>query len=137
MISLIVAPFVQQVTAIETDATAVEDAKANAQAQDVRNVEFVCDDVNRAINRIASTDVVILDPPRKGCPADTLQRIAALKPKRIVYVSCNPATLARDLATLEQSGYTTYEIEPVDMFPQTFHVEVIARLGPIGSADEH
>jgi 23S rRNA (uracil1939-C5)-methyltransferase len=135
MISLLVAPFVQQVTAIEADATAVEDAKANAQAQAVRNVEFVCGDVSREIGRVASTDVIILDPPRKGCPADTLRRIAALRPKRIVYVSCNPATLARDLATLEQSGYATHEIEPVDMFPQTFHVEVIARLGPLGSTD--
>jgi 23S rRNA (uracil1939-C5)-methyltransferase len=136
MISLLVAPFVQRVTAIEADATATEDAKANAQAQAVRNVEFICGDVNREISRVASTDVVILDPPRKGCPAETLRRIAVLKPKRIVYVSCNPATLARDLATLEQTGYTTHEIEPVDMFPQTFHVEVIARLGPLGSADE-
>jgi 23S rRNA (uracil1939-C5)-methyltransferase len=136
MISLLVAPFVQQVTAIEADATAVDDAKANAQAQAVRNVEFVCGDVNREISRVASTDVVILDPPRKGCPVETLRQIATRKPKRIVYVSCNPATLARDLATLEQSGYTTHEIEPVDMFPQTFHVEVIARLGPLGSADE-
>jgi 23S rRNA (uracil1939-C5)-methyltransferase len=99
-------------------------------------VEFVCSDVSRAISRVASTDVVILDPPRKGCPAETLRQIAALRPKRIIYVSCNPATLARDLATLEQLGYTTFEIEPVDMFPQTFHVEVIARLGPLGSADE-
>jgi len=136
MISLVVAPFVQQVTAVEADATAVEDAKVNAEAQAIRNVKFVCDDVGRAIGQVASTDVVILDPPRKGCPAETLRRIAALKPKRIIYVSCNPATLARDLAALEQSGYTTYEIEPVDMFPQTFHVEVIARLGPLGSADE-
>jgi 23S rRNA (uracil1939-C5)-methyltransferase len=135
MISLVVAPFVQQVTAIESDPTAVEDAMVNAQAQAVHNVEFVCSDVSRAISRVASTDVVILDPPRKGCPAETLRRIAALRPKRIIYVSCNPATLARDLATLEQLGYTTYEIEPVDMFPQTFHVEVIARLGPLGSAD--
>jgi 23S rRNA (uracil1939-C5)-methyltransferase len=136
MISLLVAPFVQQVTAIEADVTAVEDARTNAQAQAVRNVEFICGDVNREIGRIASTDVVVLDPPRKGCPADTLRRIAGLRPRRIVYVSCNPATLARDLATLEQSGYSTHEIEPVDMFPQTFHVEVIARLGPLGSADE-
>jgi 23S rRNA (uracil1939-C5)-methyltransferase len=135
MISLIVAPFVQHVTAIETDATAVEDARVNAQTQDVRNVEFVCDDVNRAIGRVGSADVVILDPPRKGCPADTLRQIAALRPRRIVYVSCNPATLARDLAALEQSGYATLEVEPVDMFPQTFHVEVIARLGPPGSPD--
>jgi 23S rRNA (uracil1939-C5)-methyltransferase len=136
MISLLMAPFVQRITAIEADATAVEDAKANALAQAVRNVEFICGDVNREISRVASTDVVILDPPRKGCPAETLRRIAALRPKRIIYVSCNPATLARDLATLEQSGYTTLEVEPVDMFPQTFHVEVIARLSPLGSADE-
>jgi len=136
MISLLVAPFVQQVTAIEADATAVEDARANAQAQAVRNAQFLCGDVNREISRVRSIDVVILDPPRKGCPAETLRQIVALRPKRIVYVSCNPATLARDLASLEQSGYTTYEIEPVDMFPQTFHVEVIARLGPLGSADE-
>ena len=136
MISLLMAPFVQQVTAVESDATAVEDAKVNAQDQAVRNVEFVCDDVSRAINRVASTDVVILDPPRKGCPAETLRRVASLRPKRIIYVSCNPSTLARDLAILEQSGYTTHEIEPVDMFPQTFHVEVIARLGPLGSAAE-
>jgi 23S rRNA (uracil1939-C5)-methyltransferase len=135
MISLLLAPFVQRVSAIEADATAVEDAKANALAQAVRNVEFFCGDVAREIGRVTSTDVVILDPPRKGCPAETLRQIAALKPKRIVYVSCNPATLARDLATLEQSGYTTHEIEPVDMFPQTFHVEVIARLGPLGSAE--
>jgi 23S rRNA (uracil1939-C5)-methyltransferase len=135
MISLLLAPFVQRVSAIEADATAVEDAKANALVQAVRNVEFFCGDVAREIGRVASTDVVVLDPPRKGCPAETLRQIAALKPKRIVYVSCNPATLARDLATLEQSGYTTHEIEPVDMFPQTFHVEVIARLGPLGSAD--
>jgi len=136
MISLLVAPFVQQVTAIEADAIAVEDAKVNAQAQAIRNVEFVCGDVNRELSRVASTDVIILDPPRKGCPAETLRQIAALKPKRIIYVSCNPATLARDLAILEQSGYATHEIEPVDMFPQTFHVEVIARLGPLGSAGE-
>jgi 23S rRNA (uracil1939-C5)-methyltransferase len=135
MISLLVAPFVQHVTAIEADSTAVEDARANAQTEGVRNVEFICGDVSREIGRIASSDVVILDPPRKGCPAETLRRIAALRPKRIVYVSCNPATLARDLATLEQSGYATHEIEPVDMFPQTFHVEVIARLGPLGSTE--
>jgi len=135
MISLLIAPFVQQVTAIEADTTAVEDARVNAQTQDVRNVEFMCDDVSRAIRRVASADVVILDPPRKGCPSEVLRRIAALRPKRIVYVSCNPPTLARDLAALEQSGYTTHEVEPVDMFPQTFHVEVIARLGPLGSAD--
>jgi len=136
MISLVVAPFVGHVTAIESDETAVEDAMVNAQVQAIRNVEFVRDDAGRAIGQVASADVVILDPPRKGCPEDTLRRITALKPKRIIYVSCNPATLARDLATLEQCGYTTHEIEPVDMFPQTFHVEVIARLGPLGSAAE-
>jgi 23S rRNA (uracil1939-C5)-methyltransferase len=136
MISLVVAPFVQSVTAIEADAAAVEDAMVNAQDQAVRNVEFVCGDVSQAMVQVAAADVVILDPPRKGCPAEALRRIASLKPKRVVYVSCNPATLARDLATLEQCGYVTHEIEPVDMFPQTFHVEVVARLGPLGSNAE-
>jgi 23S rRNA (uracil1939-C5)-methyltransferase len=134
MISLTLAGFVREVVGIEVDSLAVDDALANARTQSARNVEFVCADVNRAIHRVASADVVVLDPPRKGCPADTLSQIVSLRPKRIVYVSCNPATLARDLATLEQLGYVTHEVEPVDMFPQTFHVEVIARLGPLGSS---
>lgn len=136
MISLVIAPFVQQVTGIEVDQTAVEDALANAQSQAARNVDFICGDADQALGRLAYADVVILDPPRKGCPSQTLSRIAGLRPRRIVYVSCNPATLARDLAALEQLGYATHEVEPVDMFPQTSHVEVIARLGPLGSSSE-
>jgi 23S rRNA (uracil1939-C5)-methyltransferase len=135
MLSLTLAGFVGQVIGMEVDPAAVEDAMVNAQTLNLQNVEFVCSDVNRSIGRVASADVVLLDPPRKGCPAETLRRIAGLKPERIVYVSCNPATLARDLSVLDQLGYTTHEVEPVDMFPQTFHVEVIARLSPTGQSE--
>ena len=128
MLSLAVAPYVGRVTGIEIGPEAVDDAIFNAHAHGVRNAEFICDDVDRAISSIEDADVVILDPPRKGCSPETLRRVVGLKPRRIVYVSCNPATLARDLAALDQLGYATHEVEPVDMFPQTFHVEMVARL---------
>lgn len=134
MISLTLAGSVREVIGIELDSTAVEDAQVNARVQSAHNVEFICADVNRAIGRVGVADVVVLDPPRRGCPPETLRQVVELRPKRLVYVSCNPATLARDLAILEQLGYVTHEVEPVDMFPQTFHVEVIARLGPLGSS---
>ena len=134
MLSLAVAPHVGRVTGIEIGPEAVDDAIFNAHAQGVRNAEFICDDVDRAISGIEDADVVILDPPRKGCSPETLRRVVGLKPRRIVYVSCNPATLARDLAALDQLGYTTHEVEPVDMFPQTFHVEMVARLSRSATA---
>ena len=71
-------------------------------------------------------DVIVLDPPRAGCGEPVLKAIAQSKPKRVVYVSCNPATLARDLAYLDQHGYHTTKVQPVDMFPRTHHVESVA-----------
>ena len=71
-------------------------------------------------------DVIVLDPPRAGCGEPVLKAIAQSKPKRVVYVSCNPATLARDLAYLDQHGYHTAKVQPVDMFPRTHHVECVA-----------
>ncbi len=73
-------------------------------------------------------DVLVVDPPRKGCDEALLQTILKQKPKRVVYVSCNPVTLARDLMILEDGGYATQELQPVDMFPQTTHVECVAWL---------
>ena len=75
-----------------------------------------------------TADVLVVDPPRKGCDETLLQTIIDMKPKKVVYVSCNPATLARDLRILEDGGYQTVEVQPVDMFPQTTHVEVIVKL---------
>ena len=73
-------------------------------------------------------DVVIVDPPRKGCAPETLEAIAKAKPKRVVYVSCNPATLARDLKFLAERGFVVGEVQPVDMFPQTSHVECVVEI---------
>lgn len=128
MLALVMADSVRDVVGIEVDPVAVEDARHNAVAAGAVNAEFVCGDVDEAIDGVERADLVVLDPPRKGCRAHTLERIAALRPRRIVYVSCNPPTLARDLAILEQLGYAAQDVEPVDMFPQTSHVEVITRL---------
>jgi len=130
MLSLIIAGFVKNVVGIEIDPVAVEDARQNARALGATGARFLCGDVDEVITGVERADAVILDPPRKGCRPETLTRVAALKPSRIVYVSCNPPTLARDLAFLERLGYATQDVEPVDMFPQTFHVEVVAFLSP-------
>ena len=73
-------------------------------------------------------DVIVVDPPRKGCGPEFLDAMIAMEPKRIVYVSCNPSTLARDLRILEDGGFETKEVQPVDMFPNTGHVEVICNI---------
>lgn len=73
-------------------------------------------------------DVIVVDPPRKGCDEALLEAMIDMQPKRIVYVSCNPSTLARDLRILEDGGYATQEVQPVDMFPQTMHVESVTCL---------
>jgi 23S rRNA (uracil1939-C5)-methyltransferase len=131
LLSLTLAPRVKSVVGVEMSQSAIDDAIENAEVQGAHNVEFRCDDVDHAIGELNNIDVVVLDPPRQGCSATTLRRIAELRPRRVVYVSCNPATLARDLAVLEQTGYKTISVDPVDMFPQTCHVEAVASLHPI------
>jgi 23S rRNA (uracil1939-C5)-methyltransferase len=133
LFTLTIAPSVRQVKGIEVDRGAVEDARANAQSQGQDNVEFVCGDVDRAIASPSHADIVLLDPPRKGCAPETLDHVAGLRARRIVYVSCNPATLARDLARLHQLGYETRAVTAIDMFPQTFHIEAVAALAPRGA----
>ncbi|MDP4119131.1 MAG: 23S rRNA (uracil-5-)-methyltransferase RumA, partial [Bacillota bacterium] len=113
---------------IEIVPQAVEDAKKNALINNVENVEFFCGDVAKTaqqLNETDSPDVVILDPPRKGCDNDMLSLLLELAPQRIAYISCNPATLARDMAYLCENGYTPGAVQPVDMFPQTSHVETL------------
>ncbi|MGQ9707638.1 MAG: 23S rRNA (uracil(1939)-C(5))-methyltransferase RlmD [bacterium] len=128
MLSLLIADKVKKVTGIEIDPDAITDARYNAEIQGAKNVQFIQGDVDKMIARIDAADVIILDPPRKGCNPQTLSQIVHLQPRMIVYVSCNPATLARDLAILEKLDYTSQQIEPLDMFPQTAHIEVVARL---------
>lgn len=121
-----------KVIAIEEWASAVDDGKVNLQLNALDNVEFqlgkVEDQVPKLVAAGVKPNVVVVDPPRKGVDPQGLQSIIELKADRIVYVSCNPATLARDLRILEDGGYKTKRVQPVDMFPQTYHVESVTVL---------
>jgi len=111
---------------------AIENANENKIINNVKNVEFIVgkseEEIPKLIEGGIHPDVIMLDPPRKGCEESLLHAIAEVKPKRIVYVSCDPATLARDLKILEELDYKAVELQPVDMFPQGHHVETVVRL---------
>ena len=137
-IGLSMAKDVRELIGIEIVADAVECAKRNAAASGIENASFFAGDAvdtekfleqaERARGEKIRPDVVILDPPRKGCDARLLSFVASLSPRAIVYVSCNPDTLARDIAILKPLGYTTDKVQPVDMFPGTGHVESVVCL---------
>ena len=129
-ISLFLAEQAAHVYGIEYSTAAVADAGRNAVNNQIHNVTFLAGDVAEKIRELQEQevrpDVIVLDPPRAGCEESVLRTAAELAPSRIVYVSCNPATMARDLAIFDDLGYATREVQPVDMFPQTYHVEVVA-----------
>ncbi|MEG1255092.1 23S rRNA (uracil(1939)-C(5))-methyltransferase RlmD [Clostridium sp.] len=131
-ISLFLSKKAKMVFGIEIVPQAIDNANENKVANNVENVEFIVGKSEEAIPKLIDSgvhpDVIMLDPPRKGCEESLLHAIAAVKPKRIVYVSCDPATLARDLRVLEELGYKAKEIQPVDMFPQGHHVECVVKL---------
>lgn len=120
------------VIGVELVEQAVEDAKKNAEENGITNAEFLCADAAKAAdmlkNRGVKPDVVMLDPPRKGCDPALIETVAKMAPARVVYVSCDPATLARDLKLFAQTGYEPKELTPVDMFPRTAHVECCSLL---------
>lgn len=126
-ISLCAATSCKKVIGVEIVDVAILDAKQNADRNNIKNAEFFCgaaeDVVPTLLSQDINPDVVILDPPRKGSDEKTLTSIVAASPERIVYVSCNPATLARDVKFLEENGYTLKKATPVDMFPNTEHIE--------------
>ncbi len=132
-ISLFVAGKVKSVLGIELVESAIIDARANAKSNGISNVEFVSSDMRKALTtpdflaEHTKPDVLIIDPPRNGMHADVIQEILKLAPERIAYISCNPATQARDIAMLSE-GYELLELQPVDMFPQTYHIECVAKL---------
>jgi 23S rRNA (uracil1939-C5)-methyltransferase len=134
-ISLWLAPKAKKVYGIEEFKEAVEDAKLNAQLNNVSNAEFFAGKsellLPGMLQKGIKADVIVLDPPRRGCAPEALNAIAEMKPERIVYVSCNPATLARDLGILAEKGFEIVEVQPVDMFPQTVHVEVVALMSRV------
>ena len=131
-ISLYMAKHAKKVYGIEIVAPAIEDAKKNAVANGCSNAEFILGDAAVELPALlesgVSPDVIMLDPPRAGCEEKVLAAICKVKPERIVYVSCNPASLARDMAYLEQNGYKGAIAQPVDMFAFTSHVETVALL---------
>jgi len=131
-ISLFLAQKAKKVYGVEIVREAIEDAKRNAELNDISNAEFAVGKAEEVIpnwyEQGVRADVLVVDPPRKGCDEALLQTIIEMKPNKVVYVSCNPATLARDLRILEDGGYKTLEVQPVDMFPQTTHVECVAQL---------
>jgi 23S rRNA (uracil1939-C5)-methyltransferase len=117
-----------RVHGIERDAVAVAAAEANAARLGLAGARFTCAPVARALATATDAwDAIVLDPPRAGA-ADVLGALAGLRAPRVLYVSCDPATLARDLRTLAAHGYRVARAQPVDLFPQTFHVEIVADL---------
>jgi len=129
-LALALASKAQKVTGIEENPYAVEDAIQNAVNNNaVGHVEFLKGKVESRIMKLdEKPDVVVLDPPRTGMHPIVVQRLLELKPRRIIYVSCDPGTLARDLGVLTQGGYAVQSVQPVDMFPWTQHVETVVCL---------
>ncbi|MBC8545828.1 23S rRNA (uracil(1939)-C(5))-methyltransferase RlmD [Clostridiaceae bacterium NSJ-31] len=129
-IGLSMAHRVRELIGVEIIPQAVENARRNAQENGITNARFLCDDAKGAAASLQreglTPDVVVLDPPRKGCVPEVLEAVSGMNPDRIVMVSCNSATLARDLAALRTLGYHTVKAQPVDMFPRTTHVECVA-----------
>ncbi|MBO5110927.1 MAG: 23S rRNA (uracil(1939)-C(5))-methyltransferase RlmD [Clostridia bacterium] len=131
-IGLTVAADAAELIGVEVNADAVEDAKANAKRNGIKNARFYAADAGDFMEQMAKegqrADVVITDPPRAGCSPRFLRSLVKLSPKKIVYISCDPETLARDLNTLTRAGYKATKIQPVDMFPHTNHVETVVCL---------
>lgn len=126
-ISLFVSPYVEKVTGIEVVPEAIQNANVNKKLNNVKNVEFICGRVEDHIETFKEVSSIIVDPPRSGLDKKTINHILKIKPETIVYVSCDPVTLSRDLEILKEE-YDIKEITPVDMFPNTSHVESVAVL---------
>jgi 23S rRNA (uracil1939-C5)-methyltransferase len=130
--SLPLAKKAKAVIGIESGYSAIEDAKANAELNSISNTEFIADDMQKGlkslIQRKLRADVIVLDPPRAGATLKTLERVLAFVPQKIVYVSCNPSTLARDLKFFQLFGFRLDRLQPVDMFPYTYHIECVAEM---------
>jgi 23S rRNA (uracil1939-C5)-methyltransferase len=127
-LSLFFAKQAKRVIGVESVPEAIQDAKENAVMNKISNVSFVCANAETYCGTLKAIDVAVLNPPRKGCDLLLLKELKRLHPKTVVYISCNPSTLARDLAYLRDFGYKVEAIQPFDMFPQTAHVECVVKL---------
>lgn len=131
-ISLFMSKYAKKVYGIEIVEQAIEDAKENAKINNVENAEFIAGDVEKVLDDLINKknvipDIIMIDPPRKGMDENSIKNILKISPKKLVYISCNPATLVRDLAEFEEK-YIIKTIEPVDMFPYSKHVECVSVL---------
>ncbi len=126
-IGLCIAPFAHHVTGVELQPTAIENARANARSNKIENTTFIAGDVGAVLPTL-NADAVVVDPPRAGLTRDAIGHLNTTRARRMVYVSCNPETLARDLKILTQNGWSLLSVDPFDMFPQTHHVENVALL---------
>lgn len=138
-ISLFLAKEASQVYGVEVIAQAIQDAKKNAALNEIQNTEFYVgkaeevlpeyyDAYEKEHGKKAHADVIVVDPPRKGCDEALLRTIVKMQPEKVVYVSCDPATLARDVKYLRENGYEVRKAKAVDQFPHTVHVETVVRL---------
>ncbi len=134
-IGIIAASRAKKVYGIEVVGDAVKDAEKNAEMNQVRNIQFLNMDAGQGAQAVIRSkikaDVVIVDPPRKGCSKETLNAIEKIAPERLVYVSCDPATLARDVKIMAEKGYHLEKVTPFDMFPQSVHVETVVLMSRI------
>ena len=131
-ITLCLARQAKRAVGVELVGAAIRDAQENARRNGIGNAEFFCADAGQAAQRLCAAgetpDVIVVDPPRKGLSADVIEAMVRMAPQRIVYVSCDPATLARDVRSLTQQGYALTHAEAVDLFPRCAHVETVCRL---------
>ena len=131
-IGLSMAHKAKKLIGVEIIPEAVENAKINAKENGITNAEFICGDASKAAEilreRGEKPDVVILDPPRKGCDPALIETVSQMNPQKIVYVSCDPATLARDIKIFLEHSYELKKATPCDLFPATAHVETVALL---------
>lgn len=131
-ITLFLSQKAKKVYGVEIVEPAIINARENAKMNNVSNTEFFVGKSEEVIPKLIKegikADVIVVDPPRKGCDIKLLKAIGETKPERVVYVSCDPSTLARDLKILDELGYKTEKVQPVDMFPQTAHIENVAKL---------
>ena len=131
-IGLSMADKAKNVIGVEIVEPAVRDAKINAGLNGIKNAQFYCADASQAAQMLKEQgikpDVIVLDPPRKGCSQELVKTVSEMQPDRVVYVSCDPATLARDCKRFGELGYKVEKLTAVDLFPRTVHCEAVALL---------
>ncbi|MEN6390488.1 MAG: 23S rRNA (uracil(1939)-C(5))-methyltransferase RlmD [Syntrophomonas sp.] len=128
-LALSLAGSIKRAVGVESFPIAVEDAKKNARLNGISNCRFLAGPAEQVLPTLSQRfDAVVLDPPRAGCQPAVIKAVERLKIPRVVYVSCEPSTLARDLGRFQQAGYRVKKVQPIDMFPQTYHVETVVKL---------